>query len=481
MNIWEWEFFEQFLTGGLFQVTDPGPLNFPITKFSLRRDKAFRLVLETTSHGASRSNAIQVPAGTVQIAVEQVKFENPSGYVVIANGIIPFNTQRTWARDSNTAATIETSSVHSLSWSNQTEVASFHTIDWIEGMPDSFIWPHSFEENTVTTKERSFEALGKKTVLFASSKSLGANRACAHITVGGVDLIIGRDSQNKTDQILNPGFILYKGNLSEDERSKIRDCLSFCLGTFLTHFGHTSFDEKWNPVSFHAVSTSSLDESLSKNITLPPAPLGRTYKREIDPDSLQRMMNSLFDNYDKYNFKKAFWAYWHAVAAPVHMVAAHYGAAIESLQKSFFKQSANPANAKIVSDATWSDASGKIISLISEMDAPQADKEILKNKIKSLNFAPQGIMMDRFLTQIGIRIDSIELSAWRNRNLAAHGGEIKESRYIQLIRENKVLRILMNRILLGIGRGSDFYYDYYTLGHPMMPLACPILSDQKSG
>jgi len=160
------------------------------------------------------------------------------------------------------------------------------------------------------------------------------------------------------------------------------------------------------------------------------------------------------------------------------MAAVHFGAAIESLQRAYVQDRATSVNKSILNDASWNDLFQKIEECISALDVSLEEKQILGNKVKNLNSAPQSIIMNRFLDALAIRIDAVERSAWHNRNRAAHGGEIHPDDFVKIIRENKALMILMNRILLAITRGSDCYYDYYTLGRPTSRLADPIPNDR---
>jgi hypothetical protein len=73
----------------------------------------------------------------------------------------------------------------------------------------------------------------------------------------------------------------------------------------------------------------------------------------------------------------------------------------------------------------------------------------------------------------------LEREVWRNRNRAAHGGGADSETGLRLIRENKVLHIMMNRILLALAGGGPQYYDYYNLGRPTVPLAKAINDDRS--
>jgi hypothetical protein len=193
------------------------------------------------------------------------------------------------------------------------------------------------------------------------------------------------------------------------------------------------------------------------------------------------MASSLYRVYDTYRLQSVFWKYWHALAAPVHMAAAHYGSAIESLQSTYLKTHSSIVHRRIVEDEqVWKDLAKKITSIISEANLPDAAKKILANKAQGLNSAPQSIVMERFLGALGLKIGALESDVWVNRNRAAHGGSEDADNASRLIRENKVLLVMINRILLALSDGGDSYHDFYSLGRPIMPLADPIRDDRPS-
>lgn len=478
MNSWEWECID-WVTNKFFNITDCGPLHGPVTKFSIARDSDLKLVLETTSAGNSKSSAIPLPAGTVYTATEQVKLESRFGASAIAHGVIPHRQNTSWSKELPSGEVLETSSVHALEWNSPSPHERSNTIEWLENMPDSFIWPDHIDEETKGERRRTFRSPKKEIVISSPINSGGGSRACVHISVDGFDLFIGTLKKVKAEHINNPGFILYKGNPSEDIRSRIRDCLSFSLGTYLIYLGCTFFDDQWEPVSFKAETADALSKDDHRLITILPAPLGSKFEREITSEMLERMVVALYCNYDEYNFRNAFWAYWHAVAAPIHMAAIHFGAAIEALKKAYVQHHHAAIKTAILDKAHWGDFHKKIEACIASLDVPPEQKKLLSNKVSNLNSTPQDIVMENFLDALKIQVDVIEQSAWRNRNHAAHGGSVNEDNSIKTIRENKALMVLMNRILLAMTGGSDFYYDYYTLGHPISRLAVPIPNDKE--
>jgi hypothetical protein len=162
------------------------------------------------------------------------------------------------------------------------------------------------------------------------------------------------------------------------------------------------------------------------------------------------------------------------------MTAAHFGAAIEALQKAYLRASGSSAQRQIVADdRSWNELFQRICSCIDEANVTADAKKILVNKARNLNFAPQSVMAERFFSTLGLEMGALEREVWTNRNRAAHGGGADLETGLRLIRENKVLQIMMNRILLALGGGAERYYDYYNLGRPTMQLAKPISDDRS--
>lgn len=85
--------------------------------------------------------------------------------------------------------------------------------------------------------------------------------------------------------------------------------------------------------------------------------------------------------------------------------------------------------------------------------------------------------MERFYSEIGLNMGPLEKEVWMNRNRAAHGsGNSNDG--IRLIRENKVLHVIVNRIVLAVANIGGDYTDYYTIGHPVRRLADHVIDDR---
>lgn len=478
MSCWNWEFFESEITPNLYRVTDYGPLFGPVTGFKISRDKSLNIVLETTSAGNSISNAIERPAGSVYRSTDEIKLGSQFGSNVIASGVIPRQYTRNLINIAELGETKQTSTIHSLKWRSESDQAPQYLIEWLENIPDRLIWPHADDVSAKGENRRRLHSPLGEVIISTPIDSMSGSRSCVHLFIDGIELFIGT-SKVKNNHIAAPGFILYRGSPNEATRAKIRDCLSFCLGSFLLYLGNTTFDSEWHPIAFDAKSGHALVEDAPRLNHWQPAPLGSQWEFQVTHEFLERMATSLYRIYDTHNLRSIFWSYWHALAAPVHMAAAHFGSAIEAAQKAFFNATDSKNHRKIINDEqAWAALLSKISTCISDTALPDSMKATLCNKAKTLNSAPQSLVMERFSDALGLKIGTLEMAAWANRNRAAHGGSADEESAPRIIRENKVLLIMLNRILLAMGNGADFYYDYYNLGRPTVQLADPITDDR---
>ena len=479
---WEWECFEKWVNKEFFVVTDFGPLAGSVSEFSIRRDENLNLILNTTSINAPKQTS-RISPGTVWTPSDQVKFENSLlNYSVIAHGVIQTSRSDSLIlSESERSVTKETSSLTALEGILVPHSEPHFIIEWFENMGGSFIWPHSISDLTLTEKRRTLQSPKGKIVLISKTGFEGLpqrnSNCCAHISVDGFELFVGILQDLKSNNIKKPGFILYKGNPNEEIRTKIRESLSFSLGIYLIHLGSTSFDEHWTPISFRALSAEALRNNDHRCLAILPSPLGNRFEWEINPDQLQKIVVGLYSKYDTYQLHSAFWSYWHAVAAPVHMAAAHFGAAIESLQNDYIDNHKTSIKALILEKDVWDEIYRMIFDFISVSNVPEEDKQIFKNKLQNLNRAPQSILMNRFLEIIGIQIGEVEKLAWMNRNRGSHGGSVNSDNAIGIIRGNNALRILMNRILLAITGGNHLYLDFYTIGNAGEPIPIRRLGD----
>jgi hypothetical protein len=472
MKIWEWECLTGYLS--TCSIVECGPLHGPVEQFKLTRNEDLKLILETVSAMGSSSKAQPVLTGTVRMSVEEVLLTGSSGDTAIAHGVVPYSLRDSHGTTLSDSLKTERSQVHIVEWKAAGEQETAHTIQWLENMPDHFVWPHSVNRKSTEGSVVTYRGDDLDIEINDSFDSGGFSRSCAHLSLNGLELFIVKADNLEIGNIRSPGFIIYKGSPSDEVQAKVRNILSFCLGQFLVDLGFTYFDQHWRPVYFKARSAHTMHGAAFKLITMPPALLNSRSYNEIDKSTLEHMMKALWDVYDSFDLQNVLWAYWHAAAAPMHIAAVHYGAAIESLQRKYAEQLGTRFKTTLLDVDPWKILSTQIEKLVSDLDDDDKIKALLIRKIPSLNFAPQSTVMERFLIALGIEGGTVELSAWNKRNRAAHGSKILENKFIEVIRDNKALMILLNRILLAISGASRQYCNYYTPGHPVSELATPI-------
>lgn len=472
MTVWQREYFEDYVNFRNFDVVDPGPLLAPISEFKIARNEKLELILETLVTGrADPMRMPSYPAGMVRINNDNVELAGHAGMRCTLHGIVPFSQNSSW-KANGIEQTTERAKIHGLTASINNDIAGAYTIDWLENLDTSGIWIGSSvkdEQETVDMRIIGRED-GFKLETSTNTRETVSSTALEMI-IGGVRLFLcgsGKDFKNGYER---PGYILYIDCPDGVTRKRVRDVLSFCLGNFLVYLGSTTLSSDAQIVGFRAVSPPRIGQ-ITEADSQPPAPLGEKYQHEVNQQTLGRMANALYSHYDELEFESLSWAYWHARCAPVHMAAAHYGAALEALQSAYMKAHPTKFERVLIDDVLWKPLKQKLLAALADSGVAPDIREILANKVKSnLNQTPTGALWSKLFTETGIILGDAETTAWKRRNLAAHGGAVNDETAIPTIRETKLLKIILHRMILKIAGASDRYYDDYTIGHAVRNLA----------
>lgn len=476
MAVWEWENIAFYFDPVSLVVRDFGPLLAPIERFAVRRDDEGALILKTITSGYPREVLHEIAAGTVRTVTEAVTFEGHPEfklpYHAIANGVVPIK-YKTKSRPQGRVKTTQTSLIQSIEGFYQNDVDVVHIIEWIENFNhDGFI----FSGASITNIEEISKTITLKSdcgkiELSEKGRSHSVSNVGLRLVIDDTELYICSASEGD-DKKSNRGFIIYVGNISEEKRQKIRVIISFCLGMYIGCLGCVALDGEGKAVFVKFFSAERISSSASRLPALPPAPLWIQYQNEIHQDVVAKMANAIFAKYESLHFAKLSWAYWHAACAPVHMAAAHYGAALESLQRACAEDSR--IRKTLISNNDWQKLKSDLILCISGSDLEDNIREIFFNKISGLNNLPQDKAMDEILAILQLPTGPLERSAWKRRHQAAHGASVSQTDFTAIIRETKLLRILLHRIVLAATGASDRYIDYYSLGFPVRKLHEPV-------
>jgi hypothetical protein len=485
MSNWDSESFDGIINHGHFKITDPGPLHTPIRSFSVRRNDKLELVLETHCDEDAKSTAIEHPAGTVRMNTDAIELTSIGDVKARAVGVQPLRVLTSINYETGARGLREESRIFQyIEGTMPVDAEIAYTIDWLENVQGrDFVWPDTIKNTKEITETRTIGHDGGIT-LSSVDEDRSFGQGCVGFSVAGIKLYLCTSWRDKPAEGSKPGCIVYTGAPNEDTKLKIRTALSYALGVYLVYLGSTTYSSEWHTIYFKSVSAYSIGRRVFDLPVLPPAPLGSRFEHEITSAALSRMVNGIHSHYDELKFGSLSWAYWHALCATMHIAAVHFGAAIEALQRNYV--SAHPQNFKttLVSDpATWRTLSCDMRRAISNLSISDEDKRILGDKLGNLNETPRGVIMDRLLKSINIKLGADERRAWRRRNDAAHGNEVKQEEQIQIIRDSKLLRGIFDRMLLRIINGSDSYHDYYTIGSTgpsIRNLSDPVPSDQSN-
>ena len=475
-HFWQWECFESVVNALQMNVADAGPLLSPIRDFKITRNEKLSLILETVSIDPDHNHTATHPPGTVRATVEQVKFDGYAGARCTAYGVSPFNQNDRWNADHGRQTT-EHAKIQSLHAELNVDIAAAYTIDWLENLDkDSGHWIGSSVRDFQDTTDRRIFGRDSGGIEFLSRGNTRQtiNNTVLEMIIAGVRLYLCVANKEFSQGFKKPGYILYCGDPDDETREKIRGVLAFCLGNYLIYLGSTTLGQNNELVSITAVSPPSIGR-IQDIFSHPPAPLGETYVGEVNQQTLERMANTIYGHYEELKFHSLSWAYWHALCAPIHMAAVHFGAAIELLMNAYVEAHPEKFEKKLLSNREWEPLKRALLSALSEAKLDPSTHTIFANKIQSnLNQIPADVLSDKIFSVIGISLGQPERAARKRRNLAAHGTPVDEDSAIPTIRENKLLKIILNRLVLKITNASDSYYDDYTIGHARRHINEPV-------
>jgi hypothetical protein len=471
MSDFLWDPVEGTMNESLLQIVDPGPLRAPISSFVVRRDKDFELIMETITAGDAISSARQRPPGTLRINQDKVSFKNPFGFEAVAHGVQPFGFKTSYDRARGESETVETSSLHSVEATVLYPETPAYTVDWLENVR-GFIWPHTVKRERAITETRT---IGPGPIDLTIIEHDGMNSfgsECARVQVGAHEVYLCANWIEPGDRHRKPDCLIYRGTPDEETLKRIRNVISFSLGTFLVPLGHAVYSADWRMVSFKSISPYSIDGRVFDLPVLPPALLAMRSYNEIEPARLNRLASTLYAAYDELGFGDLNWGFWHARCATPHIAPVHFGAIIEALRTVCANRFSKEMATKIVDDGeTWNKFFNEVKGAIEKLGIPEDRKLLLQQAAGRMNSMPHQAVTESILDRMKLQFGKAEKASWKRRNDAAHGRAIRPGSELEAIQDTKYLRGLFDRMLLKLVNGSDVYIDYSTPGHPIRPLA----------
>jgi len=483
MTVWLWECFDVCLDGGRFEISDPGPVIEPVREISIRRLNNGELELTTVSSRHAPVDDNNVP-GSIRILTEQIGFTGQGRYgryEAIAQAIHcrsksndrdlaggPRHTARYYVGQILITRPSPPPVAFTIDWLNNVDRESCH---WLGG---------SINDRCDITETRTIGE-GVSSITLKGSGAGGQDNgypAALEMVIGGVRLFLCASREGPKDRW--PGYILYEGAPDDEFRQKVREVLGFTLGSGLVWLGSTALDGDSQFVWTSARSASPFGRAWVEAAD-PPAPLSQRMEGAFEQDAVGRIASALFDHYDELDFRVLSWNYWFAVNAPGHMAAGHFGAAIEALERAYREAHPDFNPTGPIKDAELSGEIAKaLMSCVNDLKLDEPVKQQLRTKVGEINRPSGPSARKQLMERLDLGWGAAENTAWKRRDVAAHGKVRHRDDSIPTARDTVVLRTILNRMVLRIAGASPTYIDRSTPGHKVRALSQPIDVDSTN-
>lgn len=469
MLFWEREPLRDIIDEDSLVFSDPGPLNSPISSFTLRRTEKFDLTLETVCGKKAVVNELLRDENAAEARRAEIK--GITGLPVRLTGVISETVQTRENYRQGISELREKARVFGVEADFQKAKEAHYTIDWLENIGRHYCWPDLVKTDHRTDFTRAYERDAECLVLTDRGGHRTSGRSALRLAIGGHELFLTSNPPLEGTEQVTPGYILYSGTPDEQTRRKIRTVLSFALGMYLVYLGHSTYTANWRLASFRAVSGYSMDMRAFELHVLPPTWLGTAGHNDLDPAKVLRLASGLFAHYDELDFGNLSWGYWHAMCAPLHIKAVHFGAVIEALQRNYLAAHKSEFSERVVGDnAKWGAVVEAVTSAINSLTLSDDQKALLCANVGRLNQMPRAAVTEQVLQHLGLVLGEDEKQAWKRRHDAAHGNPMTPGREREVIRDSHLLRVIFNRMILRIVDGSDHYFDYTARPSPAFPI-----------
>lgn len=458
----------QYLKIG-FSVNDAGPLYSPIENFKFARMDDLSLELTTTSHMSSSRDMVRFPepkAGAVTTLDTQVSFSSSfSQSPAIAHGVHTLGIHEHADTPTRNRIREERCSVQKIECLPTSSDKIVKVAEWIDNFDLSFFhWPDRVYVDC--SQKTKFYGNDKK-LLFDSLEGSNASRSGLELNVGGRELYIIPGTEKSFGGPNGQATILYEGYPDSDFRDKVRNCISLAIGVPIVSLGCVLLGEESEHLGFQLFSPYTIDQSIYKIYAFPPAPIASGNSKIVKNEIISRIINSYFDNYEKFNLRHVCWLYWHAACSASHAQAVQLGAAIESLITTY--RIANPMAypTGIIEKPLAKKICKALRDALVEIDMDAEQKAQIEKKISNINQASLRVINERFFEHLGLALGDKETAAWQRRNDSAHGNPSEKGDTVNLIRDISLLENLFHRVLLKVTNASSVYIDRYTEEHPI--------------
>lgn len=469
MNIWDWEYFTELQFENV--RLDAGHTDaIALHSALLLRDEDRRIELTTQSADAIGKITPQRAMGETYIDNSYSKLFTPN-YTIELLGIGQKKIKENLISEGIDKFTTTFDIQHVKLLVNSMEDSGVvKIIDYVANLPvNQYIWPNGYVENIDDeTPNRTYFGFEEVSVRCAV-KEWCVNRSSMMLSIGGYTIIVGRFDSNSAPQP-GAGYILYVGNPNEDERSRIRQSMSFAFGCPLVYFSSIGLNAQDHVVYGQLKAAQSSNGAFFKIPSIPPAPITVENSNMLDATAFQRIAQGIYNFKNQCDLDSLLWKMQYSEIAPYFMKPAYYGSLIERLQENYIELHGADLGRTLVPKKYFRYFKQPVLRYLDKLKLPLDLHGEFSNRINNANLAPRRVITERFFNLLGLELGEIENQAWKNRNDAAHGNVIEIEEQPLFIRRTRILKIILNRIILKITNGSDSYIDYFTLNYAIRDL-----------
>lgn len=252
-----------------------------------------------------------------------------------------------------------------------------------------------------------------------------------------------------------------------EERTAIKELVSFVFGTQLLHIGSTYYGASSEVISLDFKNPWG-DNVVSKcnQGNLPPSVISGHFKNQAE-----NILNALLPEYlklhEKLRLGGAIWKYWIARYSSVGTNLPILSSAIETLAEFILKEHKEVKH-YYVEHKEFQTLIEPGLNLIIEALGTHPSKEKIANKIRSAAQRGSNEKVEMMLEIIGLKVGNVEKEAMKARNKMAHSsfGKIDRDEMVELIRLTRAYETLFHRVFFKILGYKGEYIDYYSLSHP---------------
>jgi hypothetical protein len=267
---------------------------------------------------------------------------------------------------------------------------------------------------------------------------------------------------------------------SIEERTQIREYLSFFIGKRLMYVGEASFDENGNQIGFIMEYPRTRGFDIKKECMAGAKAPIRNDASVLEKyfDTVQKYIEPFSELYEKLDFHSLFSAYWYAKDIVQPMDLTILSAALENLERKWYEKVELNPETVLMDKKDFAKRIKPIKGLVETQFAGTEYAERMKRTVEGMNRMSVSEQLTHFFEGIDLVIGKKEKEALRARNFSAHGsfgGNIVD--YEEQFMTSQVYECILVRVVLKLLKYEGSYIDYGTLGYPEKDINNPSGSD----